>query len=250
MRQSYRSSLVALVMLALTLLPTTAFAQDAGAQAEEPTVNPDVIRYVRMETNKGDIYIALNETKAPLSTKNFLAYAEGKFYDGTIFHRVIGNFMIQGGGFDEKLKRRETQPPIANEWRNGLKNNRGTIAMARTSQPDSATSQFFINVQDNVRLDQPISGGAGYAVFGSVIVGMDVVDAIKSVETRNLSRAFANIPTEPVVIKQVREVRASEAEHAMAAEAAKKEKAKEGTAGGNGSSGRALGKPGGEPTDA
>ena len=130
----------------------------------------------------GTIAIALNREKAPISVDNFLKYVKAGHYDGTVFHRVMPGFMIQGGGFTPELEERPTRPPIKNEARNGLRNSRGTVAMARTNDPNSATSQFFINVRDNHRLDFGI-GGAGYAVFGEVVEGMDVVDRIAPIPT-------------------------------------------------------------------
>ena len=162
-------------------------------------------RYVNvvMETTYGSITIALDKEKAPVSVENFLSYVEDGGYDGTIFHRVIDGFMIQGGGFTPDMDRKPTEAPIENEWRNGLSNDRGTIAMARTNDPNSATNQFFINVVDNGRLSQPISGGAGYAVFGKVVEGMDVVDAIKNVAT-GVRGGMGDVPLEPVVITSVK----------------------------------------------
>ncbi|MCP3905463.1 MAG: peptidyl-prolyl cis-trans isomerase [Planctomycetes bacterium] len=156
-----------------------------------------------MSTTKGDIVLRLDAGKAPISVANFLAYTKRGFYDGTIFHRVIANFMIQGGGFTADLEQKsDTAGGIKNEWENGLKNVKGTIAMARLGrQPDSATSQFFINVQDNSSLDQP-RDGAGYAVFGRVVEGMEVVEAIRQVPTQRQTR-HANVPIEPVIIEKV-----------------------------------------------
>jgi cyclophilin family peptidyl-prolyl cis-trans isomerase len=177
-----------------------------------------------METTLGDFVIELDAQKAPISTANFLTYVNEKFYDGTIFHRVIPTFMIQGGGFDDKInqKRAGLHPPIKNEWKNGLKNVRGTIAMARTSAPDSATAQFFINVVDNDFLDQP-NGGAAYAVFGKVVDGMDTVDKIKETKTENNSKYPGGkvVPVTAVVIKSARVVGGA------TASAAKKETADE-----------------------
>jgi len=139
---------------------------------------------VRLKTNHGDIVLELNKEKAPITVGNFVDYVKKKHYDGTVFHRVINGFMIQGGGFESKegtLVEKPSGKPIDNEGKNGLKNTRGTIAMARTNDPNSAKAQFFINVQDNAMLDYPNNGG--YAVFGSVIEGMDVVDKIKSTST-------------------------------------------------------------------
>lgn len=168
-----------------------------AAQGQEP-----VTKQVKMHTSIGDIVIELNTQKAPVSCENFMDYVKKGFYDDTIFHRVIPNFMIQGGGFTSDMRKKRTDPPIRNEWTNGLKNKRGTIAMARLGgRPDSATCQFFINVQDNPGLDQP-RDGAGYAVFGKVVEGLDVVDKIKAVPTRSRG-GHRNVPVEPVVIKQV-----------------------------------------------
>jgi cyclophilin family peptidyl-prolyl cis-trans isomerase len=139
---------------------------------------------VTLETSQGTIILAIDEQKAPLSAANFLSYVDSGHYDGTIFHRVIDNFMIQGGGFTPDMKQKNVGPTIKNEWKNGLKNKKGTVAMARLGgNADSATSQFFINVSDNAFLDQPQPDGAAYAVFGSVTSGMDVVDKIKTTKT-------------------------------------------------------------------
>lgn len=166
------------------------------AQAADPVVV--------METSMGTIKIELFPDKAPATVKNFLGYVDDKFYDGTVFHRVIGkensgkDFMIQGGGFEPGMKQKKTKDPIVNEAKNGLSNKRGTLAMARTSDPDSATAQFFINVKDNDFLDRS-EDSAGYAVFGKVIEGMDVVDKIKAVKTGR-----GDVPVEDVIIKSVR----------------------------------------------
>lgn len=168
---------------------------------------------VAVETSLGTFKIELYPEKAPITVKNFLAYTDEKFYDGTIFHRVIGkehggkDFMIQGGGFLPGLKQKETKDPITNEASNGLANTRGTIAMARTSEPNSATSQFFVNVGDNDFLDQKNAGDkVGYCVFGKVIEGMDVVDKIKAVETKSVGR-MGDVPKDDVVIKSIRKVK-------------------------------------------
>ncbi|MCW5775453.1 MAG: peptidyl-prolyl cis-trans isomerase [Phycisphaeraceae bacterium] len=158
---------------------------------------------VRMTTSMGEIVLELDGENAPVTTGNFLAYLDDGHYNGTIFHRVIDGFMIQGGGFTPDMKQKRTRPGIANEWRNGLKNRRGTIAMARLGgKPDSATAQFFINVKDNAFLDQPQSDGAAYAVFGKVVEGMDVVDSIKAVRTGNKA-GHDDVPVHPVVIESV-----------------------------------------------
>jgi cyclophilin family peptidyl-prolyl cis-trans isomerase len=175
-------------------------AGPAGAQADDK--HPVVV----IDTSMGEITVELDAEKAPISTANFLKYVDGKFFDGLSFHRVMRGFMIQGGGFDEQLREREDGklPAIRNESGNGLTNARGTIAMARTPDPHSATSQFFINHVDNPMLDQ----GAGYAVFGKVTAGMDVVDKIANVRTTTKraadGRPMQDVPVEPVVIKSVR----------------------------------------------
>ncbi|MEI2415599.1 peptidylprolyl isomerase [Orrella sp. JC864] len=158
---------------------------------------------VKLQTNFGDMVIALNAEKAPKSAENFLTYVREGFYDGTVFHRVIDGFMIQGGGFEPGLKQKQTHPPIENEANNGLKNERYTLAMARTSDPHSATAQFFINVSDNdfLNFTAPTANGWGYAVFGQVVEGTDVVDKIKAVKTGN--RGFhQNVPAEDVLIEK------------------------------------------------
>ena len=157
-----------------------------------------------METSMGTITLELDEGKAPETVRTFVAYAKEGFYDGTIFHRVIDGFMIQGGGFTRDMNQKETRAPIRNEAVNGLKNSRGTIAMARTMVVDSATSQFFINLVDNDFLDftAPTQQGYGYAVFGKVTDGMEVVDRIAKVRT-GFSGPYQNVPEEPVVIKKV-----------------------------------------------
>jgi cyclophilin family peptidyl-prolyl cis-trans isomerase len=161
---------------------------------------------VEMTTSRGAIRIELDEEKAPITTSNFLSYVDAGFYNGTIFHRVISNFMIQGGGFTPDMKQKKTQPTIKNEWRNGLKNMRGAIAMARLGgDADSASAQFFINVKDNPFLDQPQPDGAAYAVFGKVTEGMDVVDAIKGVKTTNKA-GHQDVPAEAVEIISVKRV--------------------------------------------
>ncbi|MCK6426120.1 MAG: peptidyl-prolyl cis-trans isomerase [Burkholderiaceae bacterium] len=157
---------------------------------------------VRLATSMGDIVVELDAAKAPRTVANFVEYVKAGHYDGTVFHRVIPNFMIQGGGMDEKMAEKPTRSPIALESRNGLSNVRGSVAMARTMVPDSATAQFFINVKDNAFLDQPNSrDGHGYAVFGKVVAGMDVVDKIKAVPTGNRG-PHQNVPLEPVTIKK------------------------------------------------
>ena len=159
---------------------------------------------VVMETSLGTIKIELDGDKAPGTVANFLSYVDDKFYDNTIFHRVIPNFMIQGGGFEPGLKQKKTKASIANESSNGLTNKRGNLAMARTSEPNSATAQFFINVKDNNFLDKAqAQDGVGYCVFGRVTEGLDVVDKIKAVATGSVS-GFQDVPRQDVVIKSVR----------------------------------------------
>ena len=171
----------------------------AGIRAAEGG-NPVVL----MKTSMGTIKIELDQEKAPVSTANFLAYVNDKFYDGTIFHRVIPAFMIQGGGFDKDMNQKKTKAPIKNEAGNGLKNLNGTIAMARTSDPNSATAQFFINTKDNAFLDHRDDSvqGYGYAVFGKVVDGMDVVKKIEAVQTTT-KMPHQNVPVTPVVIESV-----------------------------------------------
>lgn len=158
---------------------------------------------VKLHTNMGDIVIALDAEKAPKTVENFLSYVNEGFYDGTIFHRVINNFMIQGGGFEPGMKQKPTHAPIDNEANNGLKNDRYTVAMARTADPHSATAQFFINVADNdfLNFTAPTPNGWGYAVFGKVVEGTDVVDRVKAVKTGN--KGFhQDVPVEDVVIEK------------------------------------------------
>jgi len=164
------------------------------------------VETVVMDTNQGQITLELDDQRAPVSVANFLGYVDAGFYDGTIFHRVIDNFMIQGGGYDTELQKKATRPAIRNEADNGLRNERGTIAMARTQVIDSATSQFFINLKDNAFLDHrnKTRQGYGYTVFGKVVEGMDVVDRIGKLRTMKKSAMFADLPTENVVIKSIR----------------------------------------------
>ena len=157
---------------------------------------------IKIKTNLGSFTLEIDEEKAPISSKNFKNYVEEGFYNGTIFHRVIDGFMIQGGGFDLDMSQKETDSPIKNEASNGLKNKKYTVAMARTSIPDSATSQFFINTSDNSFLDYPGQDGAGYCVFGKVTEGFDIVDKINSVQTGS-NNDHQDVPVEPVIIKEV-----------------------------------------------
>lgn len=166
--------------------------------------------HVLMQTTMGDIVVELNGDKAPISAANFADYVESGHYDGTIFHRVIDGFMVQGGGFTPEMEQKSTKSPIKNEWQNGLKNARGTLAMARLGgRPDSATCQFFINVADNSFLDRPQPDGAAYAVFGKVVNGMDVVDKIRVVSTGNRA-GHGDVPKTPIVVQKARKLSADE----------------------------------------
>ena len=161
---------------------------------------------VKLHTNKGVITLQLDAEKAPNTVKNFLDYVNSGFYSGTIFHRVIPNFMIQGGGFEPGMKQKKNNAPIKNEAANGLKNDNYTVAMARTGDPHSATAQFFINVKDNGFLNYPGQDGWGYCVFGKVVEGKEVVDAIRSVKTGNRS-GFQDVPLEDVIITKAEMVK-------------------------------------------
>jgi peptidyl-prolyl cis-trans isomerase B (cyclophilin B) len=154
-----------------------------------------------LQTNMGDIHLAVDTEKAPISAKNFTDYVEDGFFDGTIFHRVIPNFMVQGGGMTEDMQQKPTKANIENEAKNGLKNKKYTVAMARTAAPHSASSQFFINVADNQFLDCPGQDGWGYCVFGEVVQGKEVVDKMQKVETLNLG-GHADVPADPIIIEK------------------------------------------------
>ncbi|MBN1825664.1 MAG: peptidylprolyl isomerase [Candidatus Eisenbacteria bacterium] len=158
---------------------------------------------VLMKTTLGDITVELYADKAPVTVENFLRYTDEKFYDGTIFHRVIETFVIQGGGWTKEMVRKETHEPIVNEANNAIGNTRGTIAMARMQDPNSATSQFFINVNDNARLDYFDEATPGYCVFGRVVEGMDVVDKIRKVRTGPMNPLPRDVPIEPVEILSI-----------------------------------------------
>jgi peptidyl-prolyl cis-trans isomerase A (cyclophilin A) len=176
----------------------------AGIACAEAKKNPVVV----METSLGKVKIELFEKEAPISVKNFLEYANSGYYAGTVFHRVIPGFMAQGGGLTAALQPKPgDRPAIKNEADNGLKNDRGTVAMARTGDPNSATSQFFINVVDNKMLNRPNPDGAGYAVFGKVVEGMDVVDKMVAAPQERKNSVFQNVPKEPIVIKSVKLVK-------------------------------------------
>lgn len=206
-----------LLGLALT---TFGFAQD---EAKKPAAKPEpaaekktASKRVVFDTSMGKFTLEIDEKNAPITAKNFLTYVDEKFFDNTIFHRVIGNFVIQGGGFNNKDEQKKTKAPIKNEAKNGLKNVRGSISMARTNDPNSATTQFFINVKDNANLD-PNDFSAGYAVFGKIVEGMDVIDKIRAVETgRKVLKArhpgtgelipqrMGDVPLKQVVVKTAR----------------------------------------------
>ncbi len=187
-----------LMLSALLLICLTATTVAAAGSK-----NPVVL----METNFGTVKIELFEKEAPVSVKNFLDYTKSGFYSNTIFHRVIGNFMIQGGGFTADFKQKQTNPPISNEAGNGLQNSRGTVAMARTAIVNSASAQFFINVVNNDFLNHrdESNQGFGYAVFGKVLTGMDVVDKIAA--TKTVTRGFPDVPESPVIIKAIKLVK-------------------------------------------
>lgn len=193
-------------MRALRALCAVSMAVVAACGGTEKREAPVVV----METSKGTIRIELYPEQAPITVENFVAYADAGFYDGTIFHRVIPGFVIQGGGFTPEMVQKETRDPITNESDNGLQNLRGTLSMARTPAAHSATSQFFINLQDNAALDYGGRAGAtyGYAVFGKVIEGMDVVDAIAAVPT-GTAGGMQDVPVDPVVIERARSASAS-----------------------------------------
>lgn len=198
LRVTLRAMKRRLALITLAFFPILASCQPANEAEKKPeTTATAKTAKVRLKTSKGDIVLELNAEKAPVTVENFLGYVKKKHYDGTVFHRVINGFMIQGGGMKIEggsLSELPTGPGIINESQNGLKNDRGTIAMARTSDPNSATAQFFINVVNNDSLNFPSMGG--YAVFGKVIEGMEVVDQIKAVATRG-----SDVPVEPITIQ-------------------------------------------------
>lgn len=179
------------------------FAGSVLFAANLMAAEPAKAQHVLITTTNGDIEIELDPVKAPISTKNFLAYVDSGFYTNTIFHRVIPCFMVQGGGFTAQMSQKETKAPIKNEASNGLHNVRGTLSMARTSEPNSATSQFFINVADNAFLDP--GRDAGYAVFAKVVKGMDVVDVIVNSQTTT-KQGMQNVPIDPVLIKSAKRI--------------------------------------------
>ena len=200
--------------LVLALLAGAACQVTPPRQPDPPPPRPEPVKeaapatkaWVSMSTSKGDIVIELDREHAPITVDNFLAYVKKGHYDGTIFHRVMPDFMIQGGGFDAAMRQRSTAAPIRNEASNGLSNRRGTIAMARTTMPNSATAQFFINVVDNGPKLDPGPRSAGYAVFGHVVRGMDVCDTIRMMPTRPNALGEPSDPVQPVEIIKVVEI--------------------------------------------
>jgi peptidyl-prolyl cis-trans isomerase A (cyclophilin A) len=186
--------------IALPIMFTACDTSKKGASNQGKGDNPVVI----FSTNQGDIKVKLNRAEAPITVENFISYVNDGFYNGVVFHRVIPNFMIQTGGFTPDMKQKTPKAPIKNEANNGLRNSRGTLSMARTSEVDSATSQFFINVNDNKFLDNG-ERDFGYAVFGEVIDGMDVVDKIAAVQT-GTDGQFRDVPQEPIVINSAKVV--------------------------------------------
>ncbi len=191
------------------VVASVAAALQCGCGREQENNKVVEKKMVRLETGKGNIVIELDEAGAPVSVANFLRYVKEGFYNETVFHRVIPSFMIQGGGFTADMRQKKAHEPIVNEASNGLKNNRGTIAMARTNNPNSATSQFFVNHVDNDSLNYVEGRNPGYAVFGRVAEGMDVVDAIAGVKTTTKGH-FQNVPVEPVVIKSAKVISGAE----------------------------------------
>jgi peptidyl-prolyl cis-trans isomerase A (cyclophilin A) len=171
----------------------------APAWSQQPQPTPSAPR-VKFATSAGEFTVELYPDKAPKTADNFLQYVRDKHYDGTVFHRVIDGFMVQGGGFNQQMQQKPTRPPIPLEAKTGLTNDRGTLAMARTSNPDSATAQFFVNVVDNRNLDAPNPDGHGYAVFGRVVSGMETIDKIRTTPTGTMG-PFQNVPATPVVIQ-------------------------------------------------
>jgi peptidyl-prolyl cis-trans isomerase A (cyclophilin A) len=197
-RFPFKKSILASLLAAATGAMMLAVPADEAGAAD---ANPQVL----MKTSLGEIVIELYPEKAPKTVENFLKYVDDKHYNGLIFHRVIGNFMIQGGGFDKDMKQKPARAPIPLESRSGLKNDTGTIAMARTSVPDSATAQFFINTVDNASLNFPNPDGNGYAVFGKVVKGMETVQKIAKVKTGR-SGPHGDVPSEAVTIESVTRV--------------------------------------------
>jgi cyclophilin family peptidyl-prolyl cis-trans isomerase len=204
LRRSFAAVLTASLVAGLIVVGSG--LADAANKKAAPKAKKEVIPVVEVVTSLGSFEIELAPDKAPKTVENFLAYVDAKFYDGLVFHRVIEGFMIQGGGYDAKLNRKATRDPVVNEAKTGLGNARGTVAMARTGDPHSATAQFFVNVKDNKRLDYTDDANMGYCAFGKVTKGMDVVDKIRAVPTGSQG-GMADVPTTPVVIERVRRVK-------------------------------------------
>lgn len=208
---------------ALAMQAPQAPAAPAAPAPQAPAATGPV--FVLLETSGGKILLELDPAKAPVSVENFLGYVRGGFYDNTVFHRVVPNFVVQGGGFSAEMVQKQTKAPIKNEWTNGLKNAKGTISMARTSDPNSATSQFFLNLKDNPALDG--ANGPGYAVFGRIVAGIDVLDAMGRTRTApkevtdltGTKRIFPDVPAEPLRMVSAKELPSDEA--ARMVEAAK-----------------------------
>jgi len=182
------------------LLAACIVAAPAWSQQSQPAPSAQSAPRVKFATSAGEFTVELYPDKAPKTVENFLQYVRDKHYDGTVFHRVIDGFMVQGGGFNQQMQQKPTRPPIPLEAKADLKNGRGTLAMARTSNPDSATAQFFVNVVDNRNLDAPNPDGHGYAVFGRVVSGMETIDKIRTTPTGTMG-PFQNVPATPVVIQ-------------------------------------------------
>jgi cyclophilin family peptidyl-prolyl cis-trans isomerase len=197
--------------------PSAPAAPAAPAQAPAPAPAPAGIAFVKLSTSKGDMLLELDAVKAPISVDNFMKYVKAGFYDGTVVHRIVPGFVVQGGGFDQAMVQKQTNPPIKNEWRNGLKNAKGTISMARLPSPDTATSQFFLNLKDNAALDG--ANGPGYAVFGKIVVGIDVLDAMGAAPTTSKEvtdqagrkQVFSDVPVEAIVLTKATELDAAAA---------------------------------------
>jgi len=204
-----KSWFLGLLMVVVLACGCSEKTNNAQADQKIEKLERDIVKsqsnVVKLETSMGNIVIKLDKQAAPVTVENFLGYVEAGFYDGVIFHRVIPGFMIQGGGFTQQMVEKETRDPIVNEAKTGLSNMRGTISMARSSDPDSATAQFFINHKDNDFLDYIDTSQAGYAAFGKVTEGMDVVDAIAAVETTTRN-GMEDVPVEPVTIQSAKVV--------------------------------------------
>lgn len=209
MKLSKSIVILAALAFAVSLAGGVAAQEKAAESTQEKAGNPMVL----MKTNMGSIKIELFEKEAPLTVKNFLNYVDKKFYEGTTFHRIVPGFVIQGGGFDKDMMKKATLEPIKNEATNGLKNLKGTLSMARTSDINSATSQFFVNLKDNAALDHTdvTSRGYGYAVFGKVVEGMEIVEKIAKAKT-TIKAGMKDVPEKPIIIESVTRVGAPAAD--------------------------------------